>query len=235
MEALYQKDTLTQCRCRSGPVRDAQSPRSALVDAEEALRQRKRILAAMLNLPPDQADRLEVRGRSRTPGRPASGRRADPASRCNAGPTWPRSGWASTRPRRAYQLARANRFADAYLLYQPFTYPEQRPVRHAERDLLGAGDHRPAAGLQPEPGEHRAGPDQHLRSREVQLSDRSGGRSREVQQAIERVPGQRPDRRRDPRAGPAGAEAGHRGPREALSGRGSHDLRLLESAADVQR
>ena len=60
-EGLYRNKTAT-----SADVDQAKSEREivvgGLLDAEEALLKRKRSLGEILNLPPEQAERLEVRG-----------------------------------------------------------------------------------------------------------------------------------------------------------------------------
>ena len=101
---------------------------SGLLDAEEACCQRKRSLGEILNLPPDEAERLELRG---TIWRP----RAAPAALhelvqlaldCRPDVVAYRLGSSQQRP--MCRLQRANRFSDAYLLYQPYTYQEQCPL-----------------------------------------------------------------------------------------------------------
>ncbi len=61
LQALFQKGNTT-----SADVDQARSEREfaaiGLMDAEEVLRRQKRILAELLNIPPDQAEGLEVRG-----------------------------------------------------------------------------------------------------------------------------------------------------------------------------
>ena len=44
-----------------------------------------------------------------------------------AGRTWLRFGWGSRRPMANVRLQRANRFSDAYLLYQPYTFQNNAP------------------------------------------------------------------------------------------------------------
>ena len=60
-ERLYEEKNAT-----SADVDQAEADREiavvGLIDAEEAVRQRKRVLGDALNLPPEQAERLELRG-----------------------------------------------------------------------------------------------------------------------------------------------------------------------------
>ena len=65
---------------------------------------------------------------------------------------------AGRQPRRGRGQARQGQPAVRRLPALPALHlPEQRPVRQAERRLLGAGRDGPAAALQPQPGEHPAG------------------------------------------------------------------------------
>jgi cobalt-zinc-cadmium efflux system outer membrane protein len=98
-------------------------------EAEETLRQRKRALGELLFLTPDEAEQIELRGtigdlaaplppreelfQLALASRPdvAAFRLGIPAAEANV------------------QLQRANRFADAYLLYQPYTFQNNAPLR----------------------------------------------------------------------------------------------------------
>ncbi|MGP0069486.1 MAG: TolC family protein [Isosphaeraceae bacterium] len=126
LQALYQKGTNT-----SADLDQARSEREfaaiGQMDAEEVLRRQKRILAELLNIPPDQAEGLEVRGTIEDTGPPpppdpeliqiALSGRADVAAF--------RLGVEAAKA--SLNLAKANQFADAYLLFQPFTYQNNAP------------------------------------------------------------------------------------------------------------
>ncbi len=124
---------LEQARAESGVAA------VSLADAEEMLLQRKRDLAAMMYLVPGDADRLELRGSLEETGPPlppdeelyrlALDSRPDVASY--------RKGISAAQA--GYEMARANRFADAYLLYQPYTYQDNGPygVKSATSWALG--------------------------------------------------------------------------------------------------
>jgi cobalt-zinc-cadmium efflux system outer membrane protein len=126
LEALHKESTTF-----SADVDQASSERKiaaiGLMDAEENLLRQKRILAELLNIPPDQAEGLEVRGTIEDSGPPpppdrdlihvALDGRADVAAY--------RLGVETAKA--SLNLAMANRFADAYLLYQPFTYQNNAP------------------------------------------------------------------------------------------------------------
>ena len=54
------------------------------------------------------------------------------------------------------RLARAHRFADVYVLYQPYTFQDNAPIGLKSRNLMGPGRDRPVADPQPQPGGHPA-------------------------------------------------------------------------------
>ena len=56
------------------------------------------------------------------------------------------------------RLAKANAFSDVYVLWQPYTFQDNSPVRLEKPVFLGPGRDRSAADLQPEPGWDRCGP-----------------------------------------------------------------------------
>jgi cobalt-zinc-cadmium efflux system outer membrane protein len=126
-QVLYQKASAT--RADVGSVRlQLGAAEFNRLQAEESLRRAKRALAALLNLPPEGAERLEVRGsitdRSAPPPpadelvRLALAARPDLAAmRLGVG-----------RAEADARLARASRWGDAYLLYQPYTFQDNTPV-----------------------------------------------------------------------------------------------------------
>ncbi len=97
------------------------------MDAEETLRKAKRSLAVLLSLPPVYADRLELRGalEDAGPAPPSQDELIHLALQCRPDVSSFRLGVQAAEA--AYQLARANRFQDAYLLYQPFTFQNNAP------------------------------------------------------------------------------------------------------------
>jgi outer membrane protein, heavy metal efflux system len=115
----------------SADVDQAKSDREiaavGLVDAEENLLQKKRTLGEILNLVPDQAERLEPRGTigdlAPSPPSPdelvplAYGSRPDVAAY--------RLGIIAAEANVKLQLA--NRFSDAYVLLQPYTFQNNAP------------------------------------------------------------------------------------------------------------
>ena len=125
-EELYRKNTLVLRRRRAGPAESGIAAVS-LMDAEETLRKAKRSLAVLLNLPPVYADRLELRGalEDAGPAPPSQDELIHLALQCRPDVSSFRLGVEAAEA--AYQLARANRFQDAYLLYQPFTFQNNAP------------------------------------------------------------------------------------------------------------
>jgi outer membrane protein, heavy metal efflux system len=125
-EALKIQNTLNiadveQARAESGIAA------VSLIDAEENLRKAKRNLAVLLNVPPQVADRVDVRGslEDTAPPPPAEEDLIRFALQARADVSSYRLGVSAAEA--AYELARANRFADAYLLYQPFTFQNNAP------------------------------------------------------------------------------------------------------------
>ena len=125
-EGLFKDKTGTQPE-----VDQARSDRGiadvGLLEAEDAVRQRKLVLGELLSLSPDQAERLELRG--------TIGDLAPPLAE---GPELVELALASRPDVMAYRLGimsaqanvglqRANRFSDAYLLYQPYTFQNNAP------------------------------------------------------------------------------------------------------------
>ena len=99
----------------------------ALLDAEESLRKTKRALAVLLNLPPTEADAIEVRGSTldRVPPPPPMDELIRIALAIRPDLVSFRLG--VQRAEADVRLAMANRFTDVYLLYQPYTYQNNQP------------------------------------------------------------------------------------------------------------
>jgi outer membrane protein, heavy metal efflux system len=106
---------------------DREIAKVGLLDAEEAVRQRKLVLGEQLSLSPDDAERLELLGTI-----------GDLAPPLNEGPELLQLALSSRPDVMAYRLGimsaqanvalqRASRFQDAYLLYQPYTYQNNAP------------------------------------------------------------------------------------------------------------
>jgi cobalt-zinc-cadmium efflux system outer membrane protein len=98
-----------------------------VVDAEENLRRAKRTLAMLLNLPPDAAESMEVRGSIRDQGPPPPPFEELVQMALSCRPDAQAYGLGVRMAESGLRLARANRYQDAYLLYQPFTYQNNAP------------------------------------------------------------------------------------------------------------
>ena len=126
LKALLEKSNTT-----SADVDQAKSEREfaaiGLMDAEEVLLRQKRILAELLNLPPEEAEGLEVRGtiEDTGPSPPPDAELIQIALNERADVAAYRLGVEAAKA--GLSLARANRYADAYLLFQPFTYQNNAP------------------------------------------------------------------------------------------------------------
>jgi cobalt-zinc-cadmium efflux system outer membrane protein len=181
-EVLYQKAQLT-----AADVDQARSEAAvaavSLADAEEMLLQRKRDLANLLFLPPGDADRLELRGSLEQVGLAL---RPDEelyrlALECRPDVASFRQGVGAAQA--AYQLARANRFADAYLLYQPFTYQDNHPFGTQSATSWALGITVPLPVYNRNQGNVDRARINILQS-QVQLSDRERQVLTEVQKAL---------------------------------------------------
>jgi outer membrane protein, heavy metal efflux system len=100
---------------------------AGVMDAQEAVRQRTRVLGEMLNLPAEEAERLELRGMigDRAPPPPPQLELRELALAARPDVMAFRLG--ITAAQANVGLQRANRFSDAYLLYQPYTYQNNSP------------------------------------------------------------------------------------------------------------
>jgi cobalt-zinc-cadmium efflux system outer membrane protein len=98
-----------------------------VLDAEENLRKAKRALALILSLPAEAAETLEVRGtiEDRGPPPPDTDELVRIALSCRPDVVAFRLGLQVAGS--GLRLAQANRFQDAYLLYQPFTFQNNAP------------------------------------------------------------------------------------------------------------
>jgi cobalt-zinc-cadmium efflux system outer membrane protein len=121
-----EKDATTRAEVKRVEIQ-RDSARIGLLDAEEQYRKAKRSLAVILKLSPEEADRLELRGTvfDRFPAPP-------PLEELNRIALEARPDLASYRlgihrAEADVRLARANRFTDVYVLYQPYTFQNNYP------------------------------------------------------------------------------------------------------------
>ena len=138
-EELYRKSNVT--RPEVTRVRNTLAAAGLFVaDAEATLQRTKQTLALLLNLPADRAEAIQVRGTI-----------ADHAPPPPPGEVLLRIALASRpdllaqrlgvgRAKADVRLARANRFGDAYVLYQPYTFQDNAPqgLKSATSWALGA-------------------------------------------------------------------------------------------------
>ncbi|WP_435015632.1 TolC family protein [Tundrisphaera sp. TA3] len=99
----------------------------ALEASQSALRQANRNLALLLDIPPDQAENLALRGTlsDRLPPPPSSVELTGLALAARPDLAAYRLG--VTRANADVRLARAERFSDVYVLYQPYTFQDNSP------------------------------------------------------------------------------------------------------------
>jgi cobalt-zinc-cadmium efflux system outer membrane protein len=131
-EVLKATETLhKQDKAVSADVDQAKSDREiavvGLLDAEESLRQKKRTLAEQLNLPPEEAVRLEVRGTLQDLAPPPPGDDELIRIALDYRPDVAAYRMGILVALANLELQRANQFQDAYLLYQPYTYQNNAP------------------------------------------------------------------------------------------------------------
>ena len=125
-QALYEKDTSSRADVNEVKTQQ-QIAEVGVLDAEENLRRDKRTLGMMLNLPPDQSETFEVRGsiEDRGPAPPPLEELARTALESRPDVAAYRLGLQTAES--GVRLAQANRYQDAYLLYQPFTFQNNAP------------------------------------------------------------------------------------------------------------
>ncbi len=123
---LYEKDLGSRA-----DVNDIKAQRQiaevGVLDAEENLRKAKRALGMLLNLRPAQAESFDVRGsiQDRGPTPPPLDELVSIALSCRPDVLAYRLGLQTAES--GVRLARANRYQDAYVLFQPYTYQNNAP------------------------------------------------------------------------------------------------------------
>ena len=126
-ETLYRKANVT----RPEVVRIRMQREAAevgVLEAREILLRAKRTLAVLLSFPPDQAETLELRGTIRQVGPPPPPSDELVQLALEARPDLIAQRLGIRRAEADVPLARANRFADVYVLYQPYTFQDNSPV-----------------------------------------------------------------------------------------------------------
>jgi cobalt-zinc-cadmium efflux system outer membrane protein len=127
-ELLYEKDMAS--RADVNQIKSQQRIAAVgLVDADENLKRAKRALGVMLNISPEEAERMEFRGtiEDRGPSPPPVEELVQIALSCRPDVVSYRLGLQAAES--GHRLAMANRYQDAYLLYQPYTFQDNSPFR----------------------------------------------------------------------------------------------------------
>jgi cobalt-zinc-cadmium efflux system outer membrane protein len=122
-ETLYRRDVSTRPDLAQ-IIMQREGTQIGLLDAEETLRQRKRALGVLLNLPPGTSESIELRGSilDRGPAPPPGEVLQQIALAVRPDIVAYRLG--VHRAQADVRLALANRFSDIYLLYQPYTFQD---------------------------------------------------------------------------------------------------------------
>jgi cobalt-zinc-cadmium efflux system outer membrane protein len=162
---------------------DRETAVAGLMSAEGDVLLRKQTLAEILNLPPDRAERLELRGTiyDLAPPPPvleeliqiAMASRPDVAA-------WQR-GVAAAEAN--VKLQRANRFADAYLLFQPYTFQNNAPFGRESATSWAVGITLPLPVYNRNQG-HILRAQFNVEQSQVQLSQQERRVVTEIQQAL---------------------------------------------------
>jgi len=108
-------------------IADRQTAVAGLVSAQGDLLLRKQALGEILNLPPDQAERLDLRGTIADLGPPPPPQEELIQMALASRPDVTAFQRGIVAAQANVQLQRASRFADAYLLFQPYTFQNNAP------------------------------------------------------------------------------------------------------------
>ena len=124
--SLLRNETITEADYNQ-VANQLEAAEVGMTDAEEAHRDAKRTLGGLLNIPPEQAEVMEVRGtiRDLSPPPPSADELIVMALTFRPDLAAFRLGIALAESN--VKLAQANRFADLYMLYQPYTFQNNAP------------------------------------------------------------------------------------------------------------
>ena len=123
---LLRNETITEADYNQ-VANQLEAAQVGVLDSEEAYRDAKRTLGGLLNVPPEQAEALEVRGSIHDLAAPPP-----PVEDLSLTAMTGRPDLVAFRigihlAEANVRLAEANRFADLYLLYQPYTFQDNAP------------------------------------------------------------------------------------------------------------
>lgn len=125
-QTLYQRSNLT--RADVGRVEALlYAADLAILDSEETYRRTRRTLGTLLNYPPDRADSVRVRGTIADPAPPPPPSDELLRLALTSRPDLAAQRLGVDRARAEVRVARAGRFGDAYVLYQPYTFQDNAP------------------------------------------------------------------------------------------------------------
>jgi cobalt-zinc-cadmium efflux system outer membrane protein len=135
---LYEKDLASRADVNQ-ILSQLQIAAVGVVDAEENLRKAARNLGSILWIPPEEAETLEVRGsiEDRAPPPPPIEDLVRLALECRPDVVAYRLGLQAARS--GVGLAAANRYQDAYLLYQPYTFLDNSPYNRRSSHAWAVG------------------------------------------------------------------------------------------------
>jgi outer membrane protein, heavy metal efflux system len=138
-----QKRLKEEDKATSADVDQAQTElgiaQAGLLDAEESLRRAKRTLGELLNLPPPEAERLDLLGTIEDLADPPPPTEELLREALEVRPDVVAFRMGITAAEANLRLQRANRFSDVYLLYQPFTYQNNMPYGKLSGSLWAVG------------------------------------------------------------------------------------------------
>ena len=122
-ETLFKKSDLTRADlARARKLLEA--AHIGVLDAQETVRKERRMLGQLLNFPPSAAETLEVRGRLAEVGTAPLSLEELTRIALESRPDLNARRLGVSRARADVQLALADRFGEAYLLYQPYTFQD---------------------------------------------------------------------------------------------------------------
>jgi cobalt-zinc-cadmium efflux system outer membrane protein len=125
-QQLYDKDQATRADVNRVKI-ERETAYIGMLDADETLKQKKRTLGALLNLPPADSETIDLRGSivDKGPAPPTSDEIRQIALAVRPDVVSFRLG--VQRAEADVKLAKANRLSDVYVLYQPYTLQDNTP------------------------------------------------------------------------------------------------------------
>jgi cobalt-zinc-cadmium efflux system outer membrane protein len=125
-QTLFDKDQATRADVNRVKI-ERESSYIGMLDADENLKQKKRALGVLLNLPPAESDNYDLRGTITDQAPPPPGLPELQQIALAVRPDIVAYRLGIRRAEADVKLARANRFSDVYVLYQPYTLQNNTP------------------------------------------------------------------------------------------------------------